>query len=615
MDEYKNPSWSIPRVGNLNCERVFCNSNRAKGYYGFIKNSVGKEYSNLSNFADQYFEKDKPGKYFGQITTTINYLGLLEIDNEDKVVENKLLNYIYDEINEKNNIILGHDYINYYLSNWQTPMPNFNHDRGKNISKPFLLIIQILLYLNIKDKKEAYLTLNDFYRLFSEPKIFNCEEVNEKYIADILENRDVNICNIDTKDLIGKLSYYTALLKESYILTTESSEYDNPENFMIGLSRSKKSITLAKWYIIKYKDIKFEFNRENSFKNKEDITNWARYINDFEKFINWEKEYHMINDVFEFREFCLNKGFYYSEDLIRRFILSLEAKPFLIITGISGSGKSKIAELWSEYKDPEKKRSLNIAVGSNWKDNKRLLGFKNILQQEGNNYIDTNLVKLIKEANSNEMETYTILFDEMNLSHVEHYFSDFLSALESRSHEINLPNDEKIIWSSNIKIIGTVNIDETTYMFSPKVLDRANVIEMNGTSPIIYIKSILKEKNKPYYEIKDKKWFDEYINLLEGIYIALNKNFAYRVIDEITIYIKLNTELFGNEEFNKYFDEQIYQKILPKLHGSKALLKPQLEKLKIILNEKDETAYKYSLKKINEMLTDIQQGYASFNRR
>ena len=112
-----------------------------------------------------------------------------------------------------------------------------------------------------------------------------------------------------------------------------------------------------------------------------------------------------------------------------------------------------------------------------------------------------------------------------------------------------------------------------------------------------------------------RKATDEYINLLDEIYIALNKNFAYRVIDEITLYIQLNTELFGNEEFNKYFDEQIYQKILPKLHGSKAMLKPQLEKLKAVLSKKDENEYKYSLNKINEMLIDIQQGYASFNRR
>ena len=110
-----------------------------------------------------------------------------------------------------------------------------------------------------------------------------------------------------------------------------------------------------------------------------------------------------------------------------------------------------IAELWSEYEKSiyqnDKKRSLHISVGSNWNDNKKLLGFKNILlNSTEDSYNPTELVNFIKEANENEYNDYIVILDEMNLSHVERYFADFLSALESRLKEIKLPNGETIKW-------------------------------------------------------------------------------------------------------------------------------------------------------------------------
>ncbi|WP_195238821.1 McrB family protein [Romboutsia sp. 1001285H_161024_C4] len=325
-------------------------------------------------------------------------------------------------------------------------------------------------------------------------------------------------------------------------------------------------------------------------------------------------EYESTMNIKDFKMFCLDKGFYYEDRLIRRFILSLETKPFLILTGISGSGKTKIAELWIEYKKiiykDGKDRSVHVSVGSNWNDNKKLLGFKNILLEGDNSYSDTEVVKIIRDSNKEKDRQYIIILDEMNLSHVERYFADFLSALESRSKEIKLPNGEIIRWSKNLKIIGTVNVDETTYMFSPKVLDRANVIEMNGKKPSEYINSVKDSQEKIYKDIKSESWFGEYIANLDRIYEAVKEDFGFRVVDEVSQYIKINTDLFSEENFNQYFDEQVCQKILPKLHGAKAALKPKLDSLQMIFAGNED--YKLTNNKLEEMQNSVKKGYTSF---
>ena len=224
-------------------------------------------------------------------------------------------------------------------------------------------------------------------------------------------------------------------------------------------------------------------------------------------------------------------------------------------------------------------------------------------------YQETPLVKLIKNANTNTDKDYIVILDEMNLSRVEMYFADFLSALESMEHTIILPNNEKIEWSENLKIIGTVNVDESTYMFSPKVLDRANVIEMNGVSPREYIRGILESQEKIYNSIQNEKWVDNYIEMLEKLYQALGGEFAYRVIDEMTKYISLNCKMYGDEDFDRYLDEQICQKIMPKLHGSKAQLKPKLDRLEEVFRNNDFPLVSSKLRKMQE---DVKKGYTSF---
>src|SRR5690606_32630707 len=128
-----------------------------------------------------------------------------------------------------------------------------------------------------------------------------------------------------------------------------------------------------------------------------------------------------------------------------------------------------------------------VPVGADWTNREPLLGYPDGLRED--NYVlpDNGVLGLILKALENSKLPYFLILDEMNLSHVERYFADFLSIMETKEsiqlysgHDRDSGNKsipKKIYWPENLFIIGTVNIDESTYMFSPKVLDRANVIE------------------------------------------------------------------------------------------------------------------------------------------
>lgn len=192
-----------------------------------------------------------------------------------------------------------------------------------------------------------------------------------------------------------------------------------------------------------------------------------------------------------------------------RYIKSLLAKPFVILTGNSGTGKSKMATLFADWLVGEEGYAF-VPVGADWTDNRNVLGYVNMLKTETQTigtktvtapvFQGTEVIKLIVRATENEeaqKKPWFLILDEMNLSHVERYFSDFLAHIESPDKEIRLHHEETSLlflddkngggrWvelppmiklPENLFVVGTVNVDETTYMFSPKVLDRANVIE------------------------------------------------------------------------------------------------------------------------------------------
>jgi MrcB-like, N-terminal domain/ATPase family associated with various cellular activities (AAA) len=180
---------------------------------------------------------------------------------------------------------------------------------------------------------------------------------------------------------------------------------------------------------------------------------------------------------------------------------ALLSKSFLILTGPSGTGKTRGAIQLAEMLSDADCRAV-VAVGADWTDNRHVLGFLNPLQTSDGTptgvpiYETTEILNLLLHANAeeNREKPHVLILDEMNLSHVERYFADFLSAMELEDKEKamklhsagvaktreGVDVDGSIDFPENLFVIGTVNIDETTYMFSPKVLDRANVIEIHA---------------------------------------------------------------------------------------------------------------------------------------
>jgi len=363
------------------------------------------------------------------------------------------------------------------------------------------------------------------------------------------------------------------------------------------------------------------------------------------------------NHEFTYSDFdrdALSAGLYFNEKIGLRFIASLLAKPFVILTGLSGSGKTKLAQAFALWICENSNQFKVIPVGADWTNREPLLGFPNALNE--NDYIkpDSKVLDLIIDANSNLSKPYFLILDEMNLSHVERYFADFLSVMESKGR-IFLHSGEKnrngvpseIGLPKNLFIIGTVNIDETTYMFSPKVLDRANVIEfrvmpgeMEGylrNRSILNLEKLTQLGSKMAIDFvkkandqnMDAVDYDVLLVALMNFFSELKKagaEFGYRSASEIIRFAATVNKLEPKTKSEEVIDAAIMQKLLPKVHGSRRKLEPILRMLGglCLSNEQtledylkdsntSEAKYPVSLEKIGRMYNNLlSNGFTSY---
>lgn len=371
-----------------------------------------------------------------------------------------------------------------------------------------------------------------------------------------------------------------------------------------------------------------------------------------------------------------------SKDVLS-YLSAIRTKPFLLLAGISGTGKSRIVKEMAYASCPDEgdlrkdKTSPGnyclVEVKPNWNDSTELLGYETVL--DGGNYHLTKFVKFLIKAMQHENVPFFVCLDEMNLAAVEQYFAEFLSILESRKdvdgtikseplipaaifekyqqklHEELFPTKDSSNTSTgagcyttdgtavylhrtyaklmeeglriprNLIVVGTVNMDDTTYQFSRKVIDRAMTIEMNEVN-LNDMFDIEKPDALSYREdVVDKGWFfapfaqsnnvlqqmnnDERELLTEKIKTTIGQTdadgtttpdsleailgktpfrIAYRVVNELILHFYAlrcweNKDTEFEELYNKALDNILMMKVLPRIEGNEDLVKEPLAQL------------------------------------
>lgn len=282
----------------------------------------------------------------------------------------------------------------------------------------------------------------------------------------------------------------------------------------------------------------------------------------------------------------------------------------MVLAGLSGTGKSSLIPRFAEAIGANFKL---IPVKANWTDDTDLRGF---YHPEHKRYITTPFLDTLIKANDKQDELFFICLDEMNLSRVEYYFSDFLSVLEKEKPELILFSERqsaeniespKLLIPENVFICGTVNIDETVQPFSDKVVDRVQIIQFDQVPS--FTDRVDDENTVERVRLTSDRFNSEFkklsgnyrrfpsadlFNRLNGILKTGGFHFGHRVKKQIQLYCAyaLESGLFGENRTDYIVDLQIVQKILPKIQGLKdEKVDRMLDELSRYFNSKYQQAY------------------------
>ena len=359
------------------------------------------------------------------------------------------------------------------------------------------------------------------------------------------------------------------------------------------------------------------------------------------------------------------------------FITAIKTKPFLLLAGISGTGKSRIVRelaraCWDEgteeYKAHKPQNFEMVQVKPNWHDSSELIGYVSRVSGKAE-FIAGEFLKFIVKAWENPEVPHFLCLDEMNLAPVEQYFAEYLSVIESRKFQddgtvmtdaifkkvdeewyfnltVQLTSNEAIRQQFNTKgitipqnliVVGTVNMDETTFSFSRKVLDRAMTIEMNEVD----LKGGLEERHEqigklgkaeligtavegvdvyePYKDVCNK--VIEYLQKVNDILEGTPFKVAYRTRNEFLLYVVNNMPYKQESEsedsvIQRALDEITNMKVLSRIEGdetkvSRTFLNSLEEVIRTTLPEIS-VENSVSLKKLTEMKKRLESGYTSF---
>lgn len=318
-----------------------------------------------------------------------------------------------------------------------------------------------------------------------------------------------------------------------------------------------------------------------------------------------------------------SEGYVISVAELANFYLAMIVSPLVILSGISGTGKSLLPRKFAQHVKAEFKP---VPVQPQWSDNSDLFGYVPTLSPS--EFIEGALIGSILKAKSNPSTLTMVLLDEMNLAPVEHYFSDFLSIAETRRRDgkaivtdqlpIELPKVpttpldkykslEDICLPHNLRVIGTANMDESTHSFSPKVLDRAFTIEFDDPDLTAFATTVTSAE-EDYSKLAEliactsnpisvqearaesQALFDEVAGLLQEIQDILSPagvKFGYRTRDAVLMYLHFWKQLGLKDvvSASAALDFCLLQKVLPKIHGSGDKLSNALAEFSIWLQK------------------------------
>lgn len=370
----------------------------------------------------------------------------------------------------------------------------------------------------------------------------------------------------------------------------------------------------------------------------------------------------------------------------RNIIVAAKTKPFLLLAGISGTGKSRIVRelaraCWDEgtpeYEAQKPRNFEMIQVKPNWHDSTELIGYVSRVSGKPV-YIIGDFLRFITKAWENLEVPHFLCLDEMNLAPVEQYFAEFLSVIESRKSNGNgtvitdpilkkstedwyrvltaeltgeneaLRNqflEEGITIPQNLIVVGTVNMDETTFSFSRKVLDRAMTIEMNEIDLYAGLQNKYERIGKLTGDMligtavegvdvyaDNEEVCNKVLTYLQAVNDVLDRTpfkIAYRTRNEFLLYVVNNLPYTTDENGNEFsedetiaiaLDEITNMKILSRIEGDDTKVKSSLlkglidtiEEQLLALTGDEKKIESVSIAKLKEMQERLSSGYTSF---
>lgn len=289
-------------------------------------------------------------------------------------------------------------------------------------------------------------------------------------------------------------------------------------------------------------------------------------------------------DVAQIRRDVEALGGHYVDGLVERFHESLNYLPhkhFVILSGLSGTGKTQLALQYARA--VHGLRSMEDAdpllfvcpVRPEWTDPTGLTGYHDLLT---NKYVVPPFLEAVLLATAHRESPVFVVLDEMNLARVEHYFSDILSAMETRApiqlHSSGVPIEgstggevrAQVHYPSNLFVVGTINVDETTNSVSDKVLDRAVVIDMSKVEVDTFLAKLAGRVPDLATSVSAVGGL---LGDLDAELLPHTCGFGYRVAEEIVRYHAFASVRLGRASAD-VADDMLAQKVLVKLKGTHA---------------------------------------------